>query len=369
MKRIVSAIAAVLLLTVNCFAQQPIDELYEKFKTDDLMQNIPYQAEELLEQNIDDITSPENLITMTPRQIKNIVTEKAIQEFAEYRSQLLSITAAVLLSAVLSALGSNGKINDIFDLVCILAITALLIDPVFSCIQHSCDTIRELSKFMLLYIPIYTSVIVSSGAVGSASVYQTSVMAAAQLLGQTSGKIFVPMMHSYMLISLSGVIGKYKGIKSIATSIKKIINGGLVVAATVFTGVLSVQSFVSSAADTVSAKTVKLLAGSFVPIIGGAFSDALTALQGSMKIIKASVGGIGIAVVLLTFLPALIKITVLRGVIWAAKISGEILSTEKCTEILSCFSDVLSVLTALLLTVMMVFIISTAIIINTVSNL
>ena len=136
---------------------------------------------------------------------------------------------------------------------------------------------------------------------------------------------------------------------------------------TVFSGFLSIQSSITSAADGAHTKTANFLAGSFVPIIGGAFSDALSAMQGSVQIIKTTVGGFGIAAVLLAFAPILVKLTVFRAAIWLCKIIGEILSAEQASGILSSFGDVLSVVLALVLCVMMIFIISTAIMMNTVS--
>jgi len=369
MKRVLFAVLTVLLLNIKCYSKQPVDDLYQRFRTDQLELSIPYQAEEAAEDISEGELSLDNILTLTPMQIKNITVKKAVQAFSQYKFQLLSISTAVLLSAVLSSLSDIGKDSEIFDLICILTITTLLLDPVLECIQYSCDTMRELSRFMLIYIPIYTSIMISSGALGSAAIYQSSVMAAAQVLSQLSGRLFIPMMHGYLLVSLSGNIGGNKGIASFASAIKRMFNWVLVLSATAFTGVLSIQSFISGAADSAAAKTVKFLTGSFVPIIGSAFSDALSAMHGSMRIIKGSVGGFGIVIALLTFMPILIRITVLRAAIWSAKTAGEIVSAQRCTAILSVFNDLLSAMTALLLIIMMVFIITTAIMINSVTSL
>ena len=369
MKRILIAAVTVILLNVNCFAQNPTEELYRRFEIDKLSDVIPYQAEETAEDMLDEKITFERIINLSPKQIKNLVIAKIKQSFTEYRKHLFSILSAVFLSAVLSLTGETGKHTEVFDLICVLSITTLLLNPVLNCMQYSCDTIREISKFMLAYIPIYTSIMISSGALGSAAAYQASVMAAAQLFSQLAGKLFLPLMQGYLLITLSGCISNNKGIKSIASAIKKTVNWGLIFTTTAFTGILSIQSIISSSADSAAAKTVKFLAGSFVPIIGGAFSDALSALQGSVRIIKASVGGFGIAVIILTFLPLLVRIAVLRCVLWLAKTAGELLTAEQCSVILTSFENVLSVIAALLAAAMMIFLISTAIMLNSAVNL
>ncbi len=366
MKKLFFAAVAIFILNISCFASQPTEKLYERFRVGELVNDLPYQAEEAVETIFDGGITLEKVVSLTPRQLIQIVKRNFSQSVTENKGQLISIMTAVLFSAILSLISESGKCTEIFDLICVLSITAVLLRPILDCIQLSCDTIRELSRFMLLYIPIYTSIIASSGAVGGAAAYQTAVMAAAQVLSQLSDKLFLPMMQGYLLVSLSGVIGKNKGVVSVASGLKKLINWGLVFTATVFTGILSIQSLITSATDSAAAKTAKFLAGSFVPIIGGAFSDALSAIHGSMRIIKASVGGFGIAAAVLTFMPALIRITVLRAILWFANTAGEVVSAERSSGIFSGFSNVLSAMTALLLVAAMIFIISTAIMINSV---
>ncbi|MPN28456.1 hypothetical protein SDC9_175898 [bioreactor metagenome] len=133
---------------------------------------------------------------------------------------------------------------------------------------------------------------------------------------------------------------------------------------TIFTGLLSLQSFLSAAADGAAVKTAKFLVGSFIPVVGSVLTDALSAMQGSLHIIKASVGSFGILVAVLTFLPVLLHITVLRAVVAIASITGEMLSVTPVKGILSGFSNLLSIMTAILLSMMMLLVISTAVMLS-----
>lgn len=61
-----------------------------------------------------------------------------------------------------------------------------------------------------------------------------------------------------------------------------------------------------------------------------------------------------------TFLPALITVTVLRAVVAFAATVGEMLSVSEVEDILSGCGNILSVLTALLVSMLLVSVISTA---------
>ena len=67
----------------------------------------------------------------------------------------------------------------------------------------------------------------------------------------------------------------------------------LVLAVTLFSGILSVQTVLNAQVDAATGKTVKLLASSAIPIVGGAFGDAVTAIQNSVRIVKSGVGAFG----------------------------------------------------------------------------
>lgn len=363
-KKVAFVILFLLLLTTHCLAASPVEELADQFGLELLQQQIPPSAKDMADElSLNDL-SMGKILTVSPQALWQMLTKHFSQTVATYKKELFSILAAVLLCAILSVLGEKTQASCVFGLIGILSITAILCGPVLECLEQGAESIRACAQFMLAYVPVYATVVATGGAPATAAVYHGVLMMAAQTVAQLAAGVFLPLTQSYMMLSLAGGIGQNNGIVMISSAIKKIINWGLVLVMTVFTGLLSLQSFLSSAADGAAVKTAKFLVGSFIPVVGSVLTDALSAMQGSLQIIKASVGSFGILIAVLTFLPVLLHITVLRGVVAIAAITGEMLSVSPVKGILSGFSNLLSIMTAILLSMMMLLVISTAVMLS-----
>lgn len=85
---------------------------------------------------------------------------------------------------------------------------------------------------------------------------------------------------------------------------------------TVFSAVLGITGSINSAADTVSVKTARFFLSNSIPIVGGAITDAVGTLAGSISVLRSGVGAFGICALLLLILPALLQM-----LLWKASLS------------------------------------------------
>lgn len=366
-KSMAMALLLFLLLAVQCHASSVnplVEEGLEQFGADRLVEQLPQSATEFTEQAGWDKLNFGSILSMTPGEFFLVLKQGIAIQLTQAKSSLFAIIGAVLLCAALGCLGMEAGAAPVFEVAAVLSVTAVLSRPVIACVQEASSTIGEASRFLLSYVPIYTTVITAGGMPLSAASYHVLVMAAAQVAAQFAAAVLIPLCGIYLALCLAGGVGQNQGVSGLASAIKRLINWSLVLTMTVFVGILSLQGFMSSAADGAAVKTTKFLVGTFVPVVGSAISDALMAAQGSIRVIKATVGSFGVAVAVLTFLPALIKVTVLRVVIALASAAGEMLSVKQVREILSGFANVLSILTAMLLSMAMLMIISTAVMLS-----
>lgn len=352
-----------MLMTVCCYAENDIEAIYDELGADEIIENVPESARDLAQEMGMEKLSFGELLTLSPEGFWKMIKRQFFAAAAERKRELFSMLAAVLLSAVVSA-ADKQRLTAVFRLICVLIVTSLLCRPVIACISECCEAVRAASMFMLSYIPVFAAASAASGAVMSAAAYQLPVMAAAQLISQLSNSFFLPLMQSYMLLALACAAGENKGLKSLAETLKKLINWSLALIVTAFSGLLTLQSVFTHSADGAAAKTTKFLVGSFVPVIGSALSDAVSAMQGSLRVIKAGLGSFGILAVTLTFIAPLMGVLALRLVIWLAQTAAKFLSAGQIEGILAGFSNIMSITQALLLSVMTVMLISTAIMLS-----
>ena len=80
-------------------------------------------------------------------------------------------------------------------------------------------------------------------------------------------------------MTLVSAINPSLDLGSLAESVKKLVIWVLGIVMTLFTGLLSIQSFAGAAADNLSARAVKFAASSFIPVIGGSVSEAYSAVK------------------------------------------------------------------------------------------
>ncbi|MEG1027785.1 MAG: hypothetical protein RSE07_03765, partial [Oscillospiraceae bacterium] len=152
-----------------------------------------------------------------------------------------------------------------------------------------------------------------------------------------------------------------KGISSIVTSSLSFI-------LMVFVSLLTIQGNIASSADKVSVKTAKFALSAFLPVVGPAVSDAFESVQGSLSLLKATVGGFFIFVLISTFLKSVIDILLFKFVLIISGSVAEILGTDKISSLAKGANGVLTVLLGITIVFFMLFCISTGIMVSLTSK-
>ena len=276
---------------------------------------------------------------------------------------LLTIIAVLVLCAMLSAYktGLSDDIGATVHTVAALCVSAAVAAPAVSFIQTAGGVISNSANLLLAYIPIVTVMMAASGKGVSAASYQASMIAAGQGAARVCSDIILPLMNIFLGLSITSGISPETRLSGFTVTVSKLSKWLLAFVMTVFTAVLSVRQFASNALDTVAVRTAKFALSSFVPVVGGALSEAYKTVQGSLTVLKSGLGIFVILGIAFTFLPV-----VIQGLGWAfclfiGKSAAEVMGVDGCAKLLEALGAVFSTLISVLLCVMSVFIISTAV--------
>ena len=98
----------------------------------------------------------------------------------------------------------------------------------------------------------------------------------------------------------------------------------------------------------------------FVPVVGSSLSEAFSVTVGSMNVIKSGVGIFGIVIILILFLPSLIKLLIWIFGMKIILFSAESLGTQGMQRVIKGVTDSLEMLLAIYVSLGAVFLISTA---------
>lgn len=276
-------------------------------------------------------------------------------------SMLISVVGVVLLCTVIQSMHQGeSELSETFNTIGVLACSGIICTSFGTIISSSSTAIEGLGAFLSVYIPAFAGIMAANGQTATAAAYNGIITVAVQIFSQIFTFVIFPLVNCIMGISIAGAVNPDLKINNIAEMVRKIINWGLAFIMTVFAGILSVQSFVGAAADSVSMKAAKFTVSGTVPIVGGAVSDALLTVKGSIGVIKASTGGYGIIASAAVMLPALITLFLFRIIFTISASVSDTFGISRITAVLKSGENILSIIIAMMVCFWAVAIVSTA---------
>ena len=118
----------------------------------------------------------------------------------------------------------------------------------------------------------------ASGSGGAGGAYSTLALTAGSLIPVLSSAVLLPLLHAFLMLALASPLCQSR-FDHLISSLYGFAKWLLVFSVTLFSGLLSVQTMLGAQIDAASSKAVKLIASSAIPIVGGAFGDAVAAIQ------------------------------------------------------------------------------------------
>lgn len=344
--------------------QEILEEQLEISGANDLFEEIPEETEELLKKNGVDSLQPDKLMNLSVGGFFQNLWEMLKKELLLPLRILLATIAIVLLCSLFQTFRSTVEekgYTQVFNVVSVLAACAAVLAPVVECISRAAESIRQCGNFILAFIPVFTGVVAASGKPITAAGYTTVMFGAVQAVSQIAASVLVPLLGIFLAFCIAGSLNSQINIGGIISTVKKVVVWTLGFLLTIFVGLLTIRGIVAGSADTVATKTTKFLLGSFVPVVGGALSEALNSVQGCMGVIRSSVGSLGIIVCVLTFLPLLLTILLLMGTLHLSAGVAELMSVEKVGGILKSAASVLSLIFGIILMFALLLVVSVTI--------
>lgn len=369
-KRVLSilavCVAMLLLLGVSAFAQteEGFMPSLDEIGAEELLEELPDEVENLLlSEDID--YSVADIVTMTPQKFFSVLKNSVTNAVGEPLRVIGTLAGIILVCGIVAGLKNtflDGGLEDIFSVVAVLTVVSIVSSPIISLIMATGKGLQDCANFILCFIPVFSGVVTAGGQPVTAGTYTILLFSLCQIVAQIAVGILVPLMGIYFGLAIISAVFPDTPLKSLTSSIKNIVCWGLGLTTTVFVSLLSIQTLVSQGTDGVSIKTTKFLVGSFVPIVGGALSDALQTARGCIHFLKSTVGAFGIVVAVLTFLPLILRIGVWYFVTKiASEISGMMDSAE-LSSVLKAAAQTLSILIALLMCFALILVVSTTVV-------
>ncbi len=270
--------------------------------------------------------------------IKDSVTSKiSILKNAAY---LIGITAAL---SVLKIMG-EGASSDAISIASVSAVVGITLIPGIKAVGAVGEYLSVMSGFLTSFTPVFAGVMAASGKVVTASASAYIVLGFSSVASAAAGVIVIPLISLYLCLSLVSGLQNNKSLVPFSESVKKAVNLILGILLVLFSGILSVKMMLSGAGDSVTMRGVKFAVSSFVPIIGSALGEAVTAASSYIGVLSKTFGVFGILALIIFFVPVAVEILLWILTLTLSSSVAELMGNDKIAGMFGAVKSAFSVL-------------------------
>ncbi len=308
----------------------------------------------------------ENISSISFKQILDYVSSVFSKNVQGPLKCCLILICFIILSSIVKSFDmrlSSDSVSDMYATVSNLVIAIFLVTQVYGSMKLACAAIKLCSDFTYAFFPVFCIICASSGGAMTSFTVNGSLLLFSQALNFISSNVFLPVVNSFMGISVCSSIRRDLNMGSIVSALRNLITKAISALSAVFVSYLSLKTAVASRADALGLRSVRFAINSVVPIIGSSISEGLLSIQSYSSLIKTSVGIVGIIAISVIFLPAIINTTLWRLSISVANIFSKVFFDSESSTVLEAFSSVLLIINVLLILSMVTTIISLGILV------
>ncbi len=359
----ISVIFAVIIMfllipAVYVGAEESVDD--QANQIDELLDS---SSQGKLSENGLSVKNTDELFEISPSDIFSWIKKEAISKITEPFSLLVTLLSVTVLAAVSENMSAGSKTTSgkAGGIVCTLTAVSVLIRPISACFTETSLVLKDGSLFMLSFVPVMSGIMAVSGNVITAGSFNLILIAFCELAVKITSSVLMPILSLCFCVSIIDAINPDLSLHGLITAIKKIVSISLGLIMTLFTGLLALESIVGGASDSLAVKTGKYLVSNIVPVVGGAVSDACSAVYGSLGILKNGVGTVGIAFLVITVVPPIIKLYLFRLSIMVASAAADLLSVSKLKSLFRNLDMIFGTIISIVTVFLVMLVISTAI--------
>ncbi len=289
------------------------DLLYRKQATASgaasLVQTLPANVREVLDAMDWDVTEPGSYLSVdVPSFLRGLIT-CVDREKSGALQAIVSLIGVVAVSTVFGGMENSSSLGlkKTYHTVTALSTAGLLISPLLVLLDSIRETVESVSVFMVSFVPVYAGLLAAGGESVRAVSYQSVLLFTAELLAQLIRTVILPMLSLSLAFGCTGSMTEEMHLDALGAFFYRCILWALGLISTLFSFFLSVQQMVAAAGDSVGNRAVKFSLSSFVPVVGGALSEAYSTVIGCLGLLRSTVGCFGLVATVLIILPPLVQ--------------------------------------------------------------
>lgn len=307
----------------------------------------------------------EKILSAEPKAVFELMADILKGRLNEPLKGVAKAVSVIILGSVCGCfIQQDEKQRQILNVVCGSFLVITIFSSAFVCIRAGTGALSACATFEKAMIPVLAGIVTASGNPTLAFSVQGTAFAAAQIIESLSENFILPLTGAVGALGMMGSMTTSVNLGAIAELIKKTSTTVLASAASLFTGFLTMKSVVAGAADRIASRGIRLAAGTFIPVIGGALGEAYSSVMSSLSLVRSAVGVYAIVAFSLICLPAVAELLLWSFSMRLASTFSDLLGGGMCSGILKSAGYMFSTLNILLILGAVIFIITVGILIT-----
>lgn len=338
MRKVIYAIMLVIILTTPVFAME--------FTAPEAPENAQRYMPEKTQSFADD------LLYVIKAAVKEIRPD-----LAAAASVCVSLVAITVLASLLQSF--PGASSRIVNLITVMAASVVLIRPSNALVNLGVDTVRQLSEYGKLLLPVMTAALSAQGGITSSAALYAGTALFNTILTTAVSKLIVPMLYIHICLCIACCAAGEDYLKDLKKFVKWLITWLLKITLYLFTGYMGITGVVSGSADAAAVKAAKLTISGVVPVVGSILSDASETILVSAGVMKSAAGVYGLIAMIALCIGPFLQIGVQYLLL---KITGSvcgIFGVKSATDLIHDFCGTMGLILAMTGTVCLILLIST----------
>ena len=284
----------------------------------------------------------------------------------------ITIFIVVVIMAVLSnlELEKKSEITKIAHLACFIVIATITIATFVDTVKMLTNVVHTQTTLMQVISPFLLAVLIATGKITTTGIIQPLLLFLASFVGGVITYFVIPLLSISVAFNVICSISENIKLEKMSKIFSSVSLWTVGVVLTVFLGVLSLETSLSTSVDSLGVKTTQAAVSNFVPVVGKFFSDSFEVVVGATKIIGKTGGVIGIIGIIVVAIVPIFKLASIMGIYMLLAALVEPISNDELTsKYLSSIANTYKTMLGVLIGITILFVISTGIILNLVSTL
>ena len=302
------------------------------------------------------------------KKIVGIIKEALISSV----KQVLLILVFVVTVSALKALelDKDGTISKVANMFTVFVVILYLLGVYSEYVTLVKDIVNVQSNIVQIVSPFLMSMLILTGAITTVGIIQPLILFIVQLICFSVNSIAIPLLTVSIVFNIVTCLSDKINFEKLGSMCNKTALWINTIFLTIFLGVVSLGTTVSTSVDDITIKATQTAVSSVIPVVGKFVSDSVEFVMGATELISKTAGVVALIVLVMVVISPLIRIGITALVTSIVTAIAESINADKqVVTMLDKFSSVFKTMLGVAISTSVTFIISIATMMSIVSKI